>query len=120
MKANQSFKRQDQKTGILAMLMSPFTAWKRDESGEISINFGLTIIGTIIGAVVAIAIVAALFPTYMGSLSDLGTAFNDPNTTTGDATADTLLPVFALLVAFGGLFAIVGIVLLAVKLHKGK
>ena len=87
--------------------------------GELSINFGLTVIGVIIGAVVAIAIVAALFPTYMTSLASLGDTFNDPNTTTGDATADTLLPIFGLLVAFAGLFAIVGIVLLSVKLKKG-
>lgn len=96
-----------------------FAKLATDEAGEVNINFGLTIIGVIIGAVVAIAIVAALFPTYMTSLASLGTTFNDPNTTTGDATADTLLPVFALLIAFAGLFAIVGIVLLAVKLKKG-
>lgn len=90
-----------------------------DERAELNITFGLTIIGVIIGAVVAIAIVAALFPTYMTSLSDLGTAFNDPNTTTGDDSADALLPIFGLLIAFAGLFAIVGIVLLAVKLKKG-
>lgn len=90
----------------------------RSTEAELSLNFGLAVIGTIIGAVVAIAIVAALFPTYMGSLASLGDTFNDPNTTTGDATADTLLPVFGLLIAFGGLFAIVGIVLLAIKLKN--
>lgn len=86
---------------------------------NLNLSFGLTIVGVIIAAVVAIAIIAALFPTYMGSLADITGAFNDPNTTTGDSTADTLLPVFALLVAFGGLFAIVGLVLLSIKLKKG-
>lgn len=96
-----------------------FAKLATDESGELNITFGLTVIGVIIGAVVAIAIVAALFPTYMASLADLGTAFNDPNTTTGDSSADALLPIFGLLIAFAGLFAIVGIVLLAVRLKKG-
>lgn len=95
-----------------------FQTLEADTHAELNINFGLTIIGVIIAAVVAIAIVAALFPTYMTSLASLGDTFNDPNTTTGDATADTLLPIFGLLIAFAGLFAIVGIVLLAVKLKK--
>lgn len=97
-----------------------FRQFREENDGALSLTFGLAIIGTIIGAVVAIAIVAALFPTYLGSIADITGSFNDPNTTTGDATADTLLPVFGLLVAFGGLFAIVGLVMLGIQLRKGS
>lgn len=93
-------------------------SFQKAEEGSVGINMGLTIVGTIIGAVVAIALVAALAPQYFGSLADIGGVFTDPSTTTGNADADALLPVFGLLVAFGGLFAIVGLVLLSIKLRN--
>lgn len=89
-----------------------------DDAGSLSMTGGLTIVGVIIGAVVSIAILAALAPTYFASLGDIGAVFTDANTTTGNDDADALLPVFGLLVAFGGLFAIVGLVLLGIKLKN--
>ncbi len=80
----------------------------------------LAIAGIIIGAVVSMILIAALLPEYLGAVADVTGEFNNNTTTTGDATADTLLPVFGLLVAFAGLFAIVGLVFLAVKLRKGS
>lgn len=91
---------------------------RKDDAGSLSMTGGLTIVGVIIGAVVSIAILAALAPTYFSSLGDIGAVFTDANTTTGNADADALLPVFGLLVAFGGLFAIVGLVLLGIKLKN--
>ena len=91
----------------------------RDERGLINLGGVLGIAGIIIGAVVAIILIAALIPTYLGGVADVVDVFNDANTTTGDATADSLLTVFGLLVAFAGLFAIVGLVFLAVKLRRG-
>lgn len=91
---------------------------EKDEAGALSLGASLAIVGTIIGAVVAIALVAALAPTYFSSLADIGAVFTDANTTTGNADADNLLPVFGLLVAFGGLFAIVGLVLVAIAIKN--
>lgn len=91
---------------------------KEDEAGALNLGVGLAIVGTIIGAVVAIALVAALAPTYFDSLADIGAVFTDANTTTGNEDADALLPVFGLLVAFGGLFAIVGLVLVAIAIKN--
>lgn len=89
------------------------------EEGSLNISSGLTIVGVIIGAVVTMAIVAALLPTFLNSLADVNTEFNDPNATTGDATADSLLTIFPILIALGGLFAIVGLILMAVRVRKG-
>lgn len=90
-----------------------------DDAGQLSLSTPLVIVAVVIGAVVGMAILAALMPTYLDSLSGVTGEFNDPNTTTGDDDADALLPVFGLLVAFAGLFAIVGLVLLVVKIRRG-
>lgn len=90
-----------------------------DERGLINLGGVLGIAGVIIGAVVSIILIAALLPTFLDAVSDVTGAFNDANTTTGDDTADSLLPIFGLLVAFAGLFAIVGLVFLAVRLRRG-
>jgi hypothetical protein len=89
-----------------------------DDEGSLNTSGALTIVGVIIGAVVGLAILAALVPTFFGSLADIGTVFTDANTTTGNEDADALLPVFGLLIAFGGLFAIVGLALLVVAIKK--
>lgn len=91
-----------------------------DKAGALNTSALLSIVTVIIGAVVGISLIAALAPTYMTALGDFVGVFNDANTTTGDATADTLLPVFALLMAFAGLFALVGIGIVAVRLRKGN
>lgn len=91
----------------------------KGEDAAISLNAGLTIVGVVIGAVVTLAILAAVAPMWFTSLADIGGVFSDPSTSTGNADADALLPTFGLLVAFGGLFAIVGLVLIGIKL-KGS
>lgn len=92
----------------------------RDQDGSLNLNAGLAIVGVVIGAVVVMAIIAALLPTFLGSLADTNAAFNDPNATTGDATADSLLPIFPILIGLGGLIAIVGLVLAAVHFGGRK
>lgn len=94
-------------------------AFAKEESGILNVNFALGIVGVFIVAVVGMAVVAALMPTYFSSLSDVGNTFTDANTTTGNTDADALLPIFGLLVAFAGLFAIVGLVILVVRLKRG-
>lgn len=92
-----------------------FTA---DKEGALNTGAALTIVAVVIGAVVGLSVLAALLPTFFGSLSDIGAVFSDGNTTTGNDDADALLPVFGLLIAFGGLFAIVGLALLVVSIKK--
>lgn len=109
----------------MAMLLAPLLArgneenrFGRDQRGLINLGSVLSIAGIIIGAVVAVILIAALIPTYLGGIADVVGVFNDNNTTTGDTTADSLLTVFGLLIAFAGLFAIVGLVFLAVRLKR--
>lgn len=97
--------------------MSRFAA---DRAGAINTGALLAIVTVIIGAVVGLSLIAALAPTYMSSLASFVGVFTDANATTGDATADALLPVFGLLMAFVGLFAIVGLGIIAVRLRKGN
>lgn len=89
-----------------------------DANGFSGLGGALGIVGVIVGAIVAVLIVAALFPQFMSALSGINGNLNDPNTTTGDATADSLIPVFSLVIGLAGLFGIVGIILAAV--HFGK
>lgn len=102
----------------LEAAMNPI--FEKDEEAALNTAAALTIVGVIIGAVVGLAILAALVPTFFSSLADIGTVFTDANTTTGNADADNLLPVFGLLIAFGGLFAIVGLALLVVSVKNKK
>lgn len=90
-----------------------------DEEAALSLTPVLITVGIIIGAVVGLAVLAALAPTYLSSVGDVAGTFNDPNTTVGDDTADGLLPIFGLMVSFAGLFAIVGIIIVAVRLRNG-
>jgi hypothetical protein len=92
----------------------------KDEAGTLSTQGALIIVAVVIGAVVGLSVLAALLPTFFGSLGDIGAVFSDANTTTGNADADALLPVFGLLIAFAGLFAIVGLALLVVKIKSAK
>lgn len=103
---------------VLRRLLGSRASLKGDTDAALNMSLPLTILTVVITAVVGIAILAALFPTYLGSVADIVGAFNDPAATTNDTTADTLLPIFGLLVAFGGLFAIVGLVLMVVRINR--
>lgn len=95
-------------------------AEKPGEEGTLSTQGALVIVAVVIGAVVGLSVLAALLPTFFGSLGDIGAVFTSPTTTTGNADADALLPVFGLLIAFAGLFAIVGLAIMVVKVRAGK
>jgi hypothetical protein len=109
MQMKQCFKRMTRKLGF-----------GRDDAAAFSLASPLGIVSVIIGAVVGLIVLAALFPTYLGGVADLVGAMTDENTTTGDDTADGLLPIFGLVTAFAGLFAILGLVFVVVKLRGGR
>lgn len=85
-------------------------------AAALNLNGVLVIVAVIIGAVVGLQVLAALLPTYFSGLqSAVGTL---STSTTGNTSANALMSTFGLLAAFAGVFAIVGLVLLVVKLRK--
>ena len=93
-------------------------AFRRDTDALLDTGRMLGIATVIVGAVVAIALVAALAPTFFDSLRDVNENFSTADT--GDTTANSIAnTVFPILIALAGLFGLVGIVLAAVKL-KGR
>lgn len=92
----------------------------KDESGALSTNSALVIVAVVIAAVVGLSVLAALLPQFFASLASIGDVFTDPLTTTGNADADALLPVFGLLIAFAGLFSIVGLAIMVVNQSRSK
>lgn len=79
----------------------------------------LGILGAILLAVVGMALLAGLAPTYFTNLAALVGLLNDPNTTTGDTTGDALLPIFALVSAIMGTIGIL-VIILGVVVVKAK
>lgn len=77
----------------------------------------LSVAAVIVGAVVSLILLSNLFPAYSGAVGNLS-----ENMTTadwGDPTANSIAPTFGMLIALGGLFAIVGLAFVAYKLRKG-
>jgi hypothetical protein len=78
----------------------------------------LGVASVIIGAVVSLILLSALFPSYSGAVGNLSE--NVSAADWGDDTANSISPVFGMLIALGGLFAIVGLAFVAYKLVKNK
>lgn len=87
-----------------------------DEHGFINLGSVTGILTTVIVGIVVLLILAALAPSYITAVADLVFALQDG--TTNNTTADSLLPVFGLLVALGGVFALIGYAFLAYKRRK--
>ena len=83
-----------------------------------SFNTGklLNVAVVVVGAVVALAILAALLPTFLGSVEDVNE--NLSTGTTGDATADTILGIMPILVGIGAVFALVGLIFASIRLSR--
>lgn len=77
-----------------------------------ALDRALVIAVVIIGAVLAISVLADLAPTAFDSVADLVGVFTDENATLNDSIADAILPIFGTLLAIGFL---VGIVTLAIR-----
>lgn len=76
----------------------------------------LSVAAVIIGAVVSLILLSALFPSYSGAVGNLSE--NVSTADWGDDTANSISPVFGMLVALGGLFAVIGLAFVAYKLNK--
>lgn len=84
-----------------------------DESGFINMGSITGILTVVIVGIVILLILAALAPTYLTAVADLVNALESG--TTNNTTADSLLPVFGLLIALGGVFALVAYAFLAYR-----
>lgn len=82
-----------------------------------TLSYALVVVAIIIGVVVALAVLAALFPVYSGSVSNLSANFTTTNW--GNSTANSISPIFSLVISLVGMFAIVGLAFAAYELYKG-
>jgi hypothetical protein len=76
----------------------------------------LGIVAVIIAAYLAVIVISNLLPTYAGGVSSISE--NVSTAEWGDPTADSLGPVFAMVISLGGMFALVGLALAAFHLKK--
>jgi hypothetical protein len=77
----------------------------------------LGIVAVIIAAYLAVIVISNLLPTYSSGVSSISE--NVSTADWGDDTANSLGPVFAMVISLGGMFALVGLALAAFAL-KGK
>lgn len=84
-----------------------------DERGFINMGSITGILTTVVVGIVVLLILAALAPTFITAIADLVGALEAG--TTNNTTADSLLPVFGLLIALGGVFALVAYAFIAYR-----
>lgn len=93
-------------------------SYKDAEEGDINITGALTIAGVIVGAVVGLAVLAALAPSWFDATADLSENFSTADV--GDETANGIANnVFPLIIGLLGVFAIAGIAFAVMKIRKG-
>ena len=87
-----------------------------DENGFIYMGSVTGILSAVVIGIVVLLIVSALAPTFLTAVADLVNALETG--TTNNTTADSLLPVFGLIIALGGVFALVAYAFLAYRRRK--
>lgn len=103
---------------VMALLVG-LSAWSRnvtlpfrkDTGGLIDLGRPLAIIGSILGVILAVLVVSALFPTLASSTARLNENLTNDSVTFGDATTDTIKPIFAIIVGVSVLVGVIGLVL---------
>lgn len=85
----------------------------RDERGQ-AFSAPLGIVFTIVGAILAFIVIAAMVSPFFGATEDVTDNFTNANVTTGDAQGDNLktslgpvIPIIAVVVLFGMIIAAV-------------
>lgn len=87
------------------------------EEAQFSVSGALTVAGIIVGAVVGLAVLAALAPLWFDATADLSENFT--NADVGDTTANSIANnIFPLIIGLTGVFAIAGLAFAAMKLRK--
>ena len=96
---------------------APVLGFKEADHAQINIGFAITIAGVIVGAVVGLAVLSALAPTWFDATGDLAENFSTADV--GDTTANSIAnDVFPLIIALLGVFAIAGLAFAVMKLRK--
>lgn len=78
-----------------------------------ALSLAVVVAVIIVGAVVALQVLSSLFPTYSGAVKNLSS--NMTTADWGNTTANSLGPIFGLLISLAGIFAILGLVFIAVE-----
>lgn len=81
-------------------------------------GYALAIVGVILAAYVGVQVISSLLPTYASGISSISENFTTADW--GDATANSLGPVLALVISLVGMFGLAGVVFYAVSLRGGK
>lgn len=84
----------------------------KDEGAQISALMGgvMAVVITVLGVLIGLQVLAPLTGTFFDSVEGINDNLTDANTTTGDATADSLLSVFPIIIGITGLLVFVGLV----------
>lgn len=87
--------------------------FRDDEHGFIDMGRITGVLSAVLIGIVLLLVLAALAPSFLTAIADLVGALESG--TTNNTTADTLLPIFGLLIALGGVFALVAYAFLAYR-----
>ena len=81
-------------------------------------TIALTVVIVILGAYIAITVIASLLPTFASAVKNISGNFSTADW--GNDTANSLGPIFGLIISLLGMFAIVGLVLYAMSFRSGR
>jgi hypothetical protein len=82
--------------------------------------FNLAIVWTLVGFIIVVTVLAAMIGPVFTATADVNEALTDENVTTGDASADTIKPVFGIVIGLAVVLGVVGLVLAAIKFGGKK
>lgn len=92
--------------------------FQKNESGFINLGSVTGVVSAVVLAIVVLLVLAALADDFITAVADV--VFAVEGGTTNNTTADALLPVFGLLIALAGIFAIVALVMRATHLRGSR
>lgn len=98
----------------------PLAGFMKDKRGILDLGRPMAIVGTVIGAVVVVLLIAALVATFFGAIADVNENLSDENVTTGDATADVILRVFPIVIGVVAVIGFVGLIIAALQFTNGN
>lgn len=105
--------------GVARMRAAGSRNGRASDAGFVDVSSALSlavlVAVVIVGAVVALQVLSNLFPTYAGAVANLSTNMSTANW--GNTTANSLGPIFGLLISLAGIFAVLGLVFIAVEVR---
>lgn len=109
---------------LLALLALNARMWNskdpRQQMAALGLGSIIGLVGVIVGVVVVMIVLAALLPTFFQNVGPAVGAVSSASGSVGNTTVGSLMPTFALLVAFAAVFSIIALIIHAVKVRGGK